>query len=355
MKWEAQYVRAGVMYLFVALPILLALAGLGLHFVGIDFEKVMKSFGWVFVIGMIVLAFVAMASMMPRKAQVGIEGSDLVVERGARIERFPLAGARVRLARWEMAHVGNSGSALVVESARRTLRISGRDRLFAEDAYSGKPVRTPNLYLEADAFDGLRTAIGRVTSMPEAREPSEGHVRVQLAKNRSTGGSVAISVIAFPLVIAPLIALVSWGAMEILPAKVAPFVIAPFAIAIIVGYALFIQRKRARTLVVEHGVVRMIDDGGRVMHEAPTSTVRLEPCHYVMNMKGTSYDFAVLRMTFAGDRPFTLAAWDMRFRWRVGQADSRAPQWLVGPAEWMRLLTALGVGGNMEVSRSRGW
>ncbi len=306
--------------------------------------------GWGAVSALVVVAafvWVSYRAYVERPASLQLDERALSLVRGRRSDVVKLGGATLRLGKWTDPYRGVLGTILHLKGAT-SLALGVKDLVLEDAEYDAAASPDVDARLERQPFEELREALNaRLRSAAKApgyRNASgdAGGVSFELLVNRYAGRTTwrtmgvwvatitVLSVVGFKmdtwgispsfgvLLVCSLLGL-GFGATVVV-ANLHP---ASLRLRITKDEAVLEETKRGRVLGRCHP------------RELAASPLTHRPSQH---HPGT---LCSLQLEGLGDKTLQVGVFDGRFRWRNAPEERRAPDYLVGPAEWERLVAAL--------------
>lgn len=268
------------------------------------------------------------ASIIPRKASLVLDGDQLRPSWGA-----PVRATGVAVGRWVMAAIDAPIGAYLTAGG---LRIGARDHDGDGYPIAARPVRSIDLELRPDDLDALAAGLGVV------RAPGGEFVIELVRSSQSAAGSVRA--IAPWLVTMALISLagVVLALTDLPPVTIGVVTAGGALIGLATTIVLASRIKRPGLAIVLAGDVVAIRRGRDEVARVPWQAVRGAPRRYVVRMKHGTMDLPAIELA-VGSEVIAFAAWDpdKELRWPDGTAKGRTPQWIAGVPQWRRLIREL--------------
>lgn len=141
--------------------------------------------------------------LISRRVTYSVHGDALVVSRWWRRRTYSLAGGSIAFSKWSTSIQGVTGTLLVLTLRETTIKISGKDFLFADAAHYTLPSGAPHVpVMDRDAFTSLVSAIVAAT---------DGRARTASTLARS--GHLSTTSIELSVSGSVLVVRWSWGSM----------------------------------------------------------------------------------------------------------------------------------------------
>lgn len=284
------------------------------------------------------------AAMIPQTVTLEVTGKTLAMS-----WRRPIEVERVEVGPWVVAGIdAASGLAVTVRGRGGALRIGGEKH--AGEGYElGLPTRSVDCHLPQDAFDELVALLGVTKGEP-------GPLIVPLVRSSQSFAGVVrqmwpwLATIGLLGIMGIVVGNTAWGERVLAtPEGQLGSAVISGGLAL-VGIAWMVLRgRRVRTPELELCeeddalVIRERARGSRNgQQRVGWKDISIEKQTHSVSSRVGTYSMPVLILTVPDRKPLRLGAWDTQLAWPGHPAKTwRAPSWIVGAAQWPKLLDAL--------------
>jgi len=315
-------------------------------------------------VGFVLWAIYYAASFREREAELSLDDGRLTLVAGARTTAIPLSSASLSFGKWQNRWSGVQGSVAHLEgepdavaatgdrqrTGRSTLRIAMRGDVLVEEKHTAPAVEEVDAYLEPELFEDFVAALKQalapygtggasyrsaVVAMPE--------LSVELLANPAAPGRTWASMAVWMGTIVA-VSIVGFLSSRILPGPVGLGLVVTLVVMGLAGSIWVANRRPGNLRLVFSSSDLELRDAkqGRVLGRCHVEEAKRSIGQYVVHHRGT-YVYPTLTLTIGSAAPVRVGLQETRFGWRSAAPTTRAGQYLVGGAEWPRLVSALGL------------
>ncbi len=249
--------------------------------------------------------------------------------------RAPVRPSVVRIGRWvQMSLDTPVGIVAQVHGPGGSLRIGAREPLAAAYRLDGPRTQLVDCHLPAPEFDALVALLGVQPG------PVAAGLTFELVPPRRPLRTMAPWLLTMVFT-----AVVGLGLSAL---AISPMAIGVVSVIILVGglVATMLDWWRIREPIHELRLgsegIALAEPSGQERQRAPWQAVRAVPTTGIMRMKGGPFVYPTLELTLGVATPIVVGAWDRSLAWTDPmERRRRTPDWLVGSADWPRLVGAL--------------